>query len=193
MKGLLKGVAAFSLMAALGASSAHAQNLMTIGVGGGITIPTGTTSDALKTGWNAEGVFQYKPATSPVGLQIDGMYQQLKANATGTAAGLDKEKIWSGTGNIVFWFPTSKETKIRPYVLGGGGVYNLKDVPTAAAVAAGATSASVTKFGINAGAGFDFDIQSNVAFFVEGRFHNVFISGGNAHFIPITAGFRFKA
>ncbi len=187
MKGLLKGVAAFGLIAALGASSAHAQNLMTVGVGGGITIPTGTTSDALKTGWNAEGVFQYKPATSPVGLQIDGAYSQLKANATGTAAGLDKEKVWWGTGNVVFWFPTSKETKVRPYVLGGGGIYNLKDTPITG------TSASITKFGINAGAGFDFDIQNNVAFFVEGRFHNVFISGGNAHYIPVTAGFRFKA
>jgi len=193
MKGLLKGVAAFGLAATLGATAAHAQNSMTFGAGAGITIPTGSTSDALKTGWNAEGVFQYKPATSPIGLQIDGMYQQLKGDSVATAGTLDKEEIWSATGNVVFWFPTSKETKIHPYVLGGGGVYNLKDVPTAAAVAAGATSASVTKFGINAGAGFDFDIQSSAAFFVEGRFHNVFISGGNAHFIPITAGFRFKA
>lgn len=189
MKGLLKGVAAFSLIAALGASSAAAQNLMTVGVGGGITIPTGTTSDALKTGWNVEGVFQYKPATSPVGLQIDGMYQQLKASDAAKALDplADKGVIFSGTGNVVFWFPTSKETKVRPYVLGGGGIYNLKSKFT------DGTSVSSTKFGINAGAGFDFDIQSNAAFFVEGRFHNVFISGGNTHFIPITAGFRFKA
>jgi len=189
MKGLLKGVAAFGLMAALGATSAHAQNLMTIGAGGGITIPSGSTSDALKTGWNAEGVFQYKPATSPVGLQIDGMYQQLKASDAAKALDptADKGVIWSGTGNVVFWFPVSKETKIHPYVLGGGGVYNLKSKFT------DGTSSSVTKFGINGGAGFDFDLQSRAAFFVEGRFHNVFISGGNTHFIPITAGFRFKA
>jgi opacity protein-like surface antigen len=189
MKGLLKGVAAFSLMAALGVSSAYAQNLMTIGAGGGITIPTGTTSDALKTGWNIEGVFQYKPASSPVGLQIDGMYSQLKASDAVKALDptADKGEIWSGTGNIVFWFPTSKETKIRPYVLGGGGIYNLKSKFTTG------PSTSSTKFGINGGAGFDFDIQDNVAFFVEGRFHNVFVSGGNTHYIPITAGFRFKA
>ncbi len=189
MKGLLKSLAAFGFIATLGATTAHAQNLLTIGAGGGITIPSGSTSDALKTGWNAEGVFQYKPATSPVGLQIDGMYQQLKASDAAIALDplADKSQIWSATGNVVFWFPVAKETKVHPYVLGGGGVYNIKDKFT------DGTSASVTKFGINGGAGFDFDIQSQAAFFVEGRFHNVFISGGNVHFIPITAGFRFKA
>jgi hypothetical protein len=188
MKGLLKGLAAFGFIATLGATTAHAQSLMTFGAGGGITIPSGSTSDFAKTGWNAEGVFQYKPATSPVGLQIDGMYSQLKVSTALANAGslLDKTDILDATGNVVFWFPVAKETKVHPYVLGGGGIYNLKSKLT------DGTSSSVTKFGINAGAGFDFDIQSQAAFFVEGRFHNVFISGGNVHFIPITAGFRFK-
>jgi opacity protein-like surface antigen len=188
MKGLLKGLAAFGFVATLGATTAHAQSLMTFGAGGGITIPSGSTSDALKTGWNAEGVFQYKPATSPLGLQIDAMYQQLKASDAAIALDptADKSDIWSATGNVVFWFPGGKETKVHPYILGGGGIYNLKFKETTGA------DTSFTKFGINAGAGFDFDIQSNVAFYLEGRFHNVFISGGNVHFIPITAGFRFK-
>ncbi|MGE5230780.1 MAG: outer membrane beta-barrel protein [Deltaproteobacteria bacterium] len=184
MKRLLKGVAALGLMAALAATTAQAQVLKG-SIGGGITIPTGSTSDGLKTGWNGTAAIQYKPAGSPLGFQVDGMYQQLKATTSAAALGLDKDEIWSGTGNLVFWFPVASETKIHPYLLGGGGVYNIKAKPTTG------TSTSETKFGINVGAGFDFDIQDKVGIFVEGRFHNVFITGADAKFIPISAGIRF--
>jgi hypothetical protein len=49
---------------------------------------------------------------------------------------------------------------------------------------------SVTKFGINAGAGFDFKAGA-AGVFLEGRFHNVFTEGDNTSFIPITVGVRF--
>jgi opacity protein-like surface antigen len=187
MKRLLMGVAAFGLLGLMTAPAAHAQdNLMKFGIGGGVSIPTGSPlKDNVKTGWNGTASFQFKPAASPVGFQIDGMYQQLKAKDAAAALGLDKDEIWSGTGNIVFWFPVAGETKVHPYLLGGGGVYNIKAKPTTG------SSTSSTKFGINAGAGFDFDIQKKVGIFVEGRFHNVFITGSDAKFIPISAGVRF--
>ena len=186
MKRLLKGVAALGLMATFATTAAHAQVLKG-SIGGGITIPTGSTSDGLKTGWNGTAAIQYKPAGSPLGFQVDGMYQQLKATDAVKALDptADKSEIWSGTGNLVFWFPVAGETKIRPYLLGGGGVYNIKAKPTTG------TSVSSTKFGINVGAGFDFDIQDKIGIFVEGRFHNVFVTGSDAKFIPISAGIRF--
>jgi opacity protein-like surface antigen len=189
-KGLFKGVAALSVLAALGATSAQAQStsgsLITIGAGGGVSIPTGSPlKDQVKTGWDGTLVFQFKPATSPVGFQLDAMYQQLKAKDSLATLGLDKDQIWSGTGNIVFWFPVASETKIRPYLIGGGGVYNIKAKPKTG------SSSSATKFGINVGAGFDFDLQNNFGIFLEGRFHNVFVTGSDAKFIPINAGIRF--
>jgi hypothetical protein len=189
MKGLLKGVAAFGLLAVLGVTSAYAQSGIAVGIGGGVSIPTGSPlKDDVKTGWNGTVSLQFKPPASPVGFQVDGMYQQLKAKSTAVTAGLDKYEIWSGTGDIVFWFPVAKETKVHPYLLGGGGVYNIKPK-----LLAPATSSSVTKFGINAGAGFDFDLQSSVGIFIEGRFHNVFVTGSDIKFIPISAGVRIKA
>lgn len=192
MNGLLKGIATVGVAAALTTASAQAQqhettNLMTLGVGGGASIPLGSTSDALKTGWDGTVVFQYKPATSPVGFQIDGMYQQLKASDSAKVidALADKSEIWSGTGNVVFWFSTSAETKVRPYLIGGGGIYNVKAKDT------DGTSASETKFGLNVGAGFDFDLQPKFGLFLEGRFHDVFVEGSDVKFIPITAGLRF--
>lgn len=186
MKRLLKGVAALGLMATLAAPAAHAQGSIKLGIGGGVSIPTGSPlKDDVKTGWNGTANLQFKPAGSPLGFQVDGMYQQLKATTAAAALGLDKDEIFSGTGDVVFWFPVASETKFRPYLLGGGGVYNIKAKPTTG------TSVSSTKFGINVGAGFDFDIQDKIGIFVEGRFHNVFVTGSDAKFIPISAGIRF--
>ncbi len=193
-KGLFKGVAALGVIAVLGASSAQAQNeggnLMTVGAGGGIAIPLSDYSDLTKTGWDLGAAFQFKPAASPVGFQIDGAYLQNKFDESVTIPG--KAEWWYGTANIVFWLPVAAETRIRPYILGGGGVYNYKLKPD------GASSISKTKFGINVGAGFDFDVGRNAGVFIEGRFHNVFfsdtdvISGGrDLKFIPINAGLRY--
>src|SRR5262245_31793383 len=122
-KGLVRGVAALGVIAALGATSAEAQsNRITVGAGGGIAIPLGDYSDATKTGWDLTGAVQVKPATSPVGFQIDGTYQENKLDPS--SAG--KDRWFYGTGNIVFWLPVAEVTRIRPYLLGGGGIYNFK-------------------------------------------------------------------
>ena len=179
MNALSKSLLAMGMTLAFGASIVSAQTPVKFGLGGGVTIPSGSTSDGLKTGWHGMGLIQFKPATSPVGFQVDGAYQQL-----GFDAGGGKDQIIDGTANVVYEFQVSPETKFRPYLIGGGGVYNIKDKPDNFA------SVSSTKFGINAGAGFNVQ-ASGVSVFVEGRFHNVFVTGSDFHFIPITAGVRF--
>ena len=67
-----------------------------------------------------------------------------------------------GTANIVFAFNTSEESKFHPYLIGGVGGYNVKAVGDDVEGAD-----SETNFGVNAGAGFDFDL-GNLAAFVEG-------------------------
>jgi hypothetical protein len=179
MKVLAKSLLAVGMTLTFGASIASAQMPVKFGLGGGVTIPSGSTSDGLKTGWHGMGLIQFRPATSPVGFQIDGAYQQLKFDGGG-----GKDQIIDGTANVVYEFQVSPETKFRPYLIGGGGVYNIKNKPDNFA------SSSDTKFGINAGAGFNVQ-ASGVGVFVEGRFHNVFVPGSDFHFIPITAGVRF--
>jgi outer membrane protein with beta-barrel domain len=174
-----KAVAAGAISVALLRSMAGAQTPVEFGLGAGISIPSGATSDGLKTGWHGTALVQFKPAASPVGFQIDASYRQL-----GFDGGGGKDQIIDGTANAVYNFSVSDETQFRPYLIGGGGVYNVKAKPDAGA------SVSDTKFGINVGAGFNFR-SSGVGFFVEGRFHNVFVEGSDFHFIPITAGVRF--
>ncbi|HEU4588009.1 MAG TPA: outer membrane beta-barrel protein [Gemmatimonadales bacterium] len=181
MKGLKTGLVVAGLLMA-GVGAAHAQSPVSFGLGGGATIPLGSTSDAVKTGWHGLALVQFKPAGSPVGFQIDGQYQELKSKA-GLTAG--KTQLINGTANVVFSFPVAAETKVRPYLIGGGGVYNIKFKPSA-----GGASPSSTKFGLNAGAGFDFAL-SGATIFVEGRYHNVFVTGSDTKFIPITLGVKF--
>jgi opacity protein-like surface antigen len=176
---LSRAVAAGAIAVALLASMAAAQTPVEFGLGAGISIPSGTTGNGLKTGWHGTALVQVKPAASPVGFQVDGSYHQL-----GFDGGGGKDQIISGTANAVYTFSVAPETRFRPYLIGGGGVYNVKAKPDVG------SSISDTKFGINVGAGFNF-MTSGVGLFVEGRFHNVFVTGSDFHYIPITAGVRF--
>lgn len=177
--GLGKAVVSGAVAMALLAPMAAAQTPVQFGLGAGLSIPTGSTSAGLKTGWHATGLVQFSPASSPVGFQVDASYRQL-----GFDGGGGKQQIIDGTVNAVYHLAVAKETQFRPYLIGGAGVYNVKAKPDVG------TTLSDTKFGVNAGAGFDFK-SSGAGFFVEARFHNVFVGGGDFHFIPITAGVRF--
>jgi hypothetical protein len=68
-------------------------------------------------------------------------------------------------------------------------VYNLKTTGSSDLGTIASTTGSTTKFGLNAGAGFDFKAGS-AGLFVEGRFHDVFTTGKDLQFIPITIGIR---
>ena len=183
MRGLLKGVAALTLGMLLAAPALRAQGAE-FSLGGGLGIPLGSFDDAAKMGWHGLAAVSFVPNGSPVGIQFDGQFQQYKLDVAGDL----KDRMLIGTGNIVFKFKTSEESTFRPYLIGGGGVYNLK---TTGNVTPGTLfEGGVTKFGINAGAGFDFKAGA-VGLFLEGRFHDVFTSGENVKFIPITVGIRF--
>ena len=179
MRGIVRAAVAVGIGLGLHAASLHAQSPVRFGLGGGASIPSGSFSNGLNTGWEGTALVQYLPTTSPVGFQIDGAYNQL-----GFEGGGGKYEVIDGTANVVYEFKTSAESKFRPYLIGGGGVYNLKNKPDAL------PSESNTKFGVKAGAGFNFG-PPKTSFFIESRFHNVFLSGSDFHYIPIIAGIRF--
>jgi hypothetical protein len=185
MRGLVKSAAAVALGMLLSASTARAQGAE-FSLGGGLGIPLGTFDDAAKMGWMGLAAVSFVPNGSPVGIQFDGQYQQYKFDGGGSF----KERFLIGTGNIVFKFKTSEESTFRPYLIGGGGVYNVKDTRSTTVAGVTSTNGSVTKFGLNAGAGFDVK-AGGAGLFVEGRFHDVFTAGSNVKFIPITVGIRF--
>ena len=188
MKGLSKGGAVLALGLLLGAPAVHAQGAE-FALGGGIGMPLGDFDDAAKLGWHGQAAISFVPNGWPVGIQIDGSYQQFGLEDAGGFTGL-KTRLLQGTGNVVFKFKSSEESTFRPYLLGGLGVYNSKT--TADDDPGDVLGGGETDFGINAGAGFDFK-AGGAGLFIEGRFHNVFTGGpgGDMQFIPITLGIRF--
>jgi Outer membrane protein beta-barrel domain len=182
MRGLAKGIAALAAGMLLAAPALHAQGAE-FALGGGVGIPTGTFDNAVKTGWHGLAAVSFVPNGWPVGIQIDGQYQQYKFDGSASL----KERFIMGTANIVFKFKSSEESKVRPYLIGGPGIYNMK--ATGTDDIGNLTSGGTTKFGFNAGVGFDFK-AGGAGLFIESRFHNVFVSGADTKFIPITLGIR---
>jgi opacity protein-like surface antigen len=185
---LVRGVA-MGMALVLSAQLAQAQTGVSLGFGGGAAMPTGAYGDAFGTGWSSQLVARVKPGASPVGLQVDGFY-----NRFGLEGGIDgNSRLLGGTANAVFAFPTG--SRARPYLIGGLGVYNGKTTIDGL----GSTD-SETKWGANAGAGFDVGLGKHAAVFAEGRFHAIFkgatdvatLEEQTAYMVPLTIGLRWS-
>jgi len=172
----------------VGTSAARAQGAE-FSLGGGATIPLSTYGDFTKTGFHGMVAVSFAPSSFPLGIQIDGTYQRLKNEDI--VPGDRSSQILQGTGNLIYKFKTSEESTFRPYLIAGAGIYNFKQVSgdDVAGPGVGNSGSTGTDFGLNGGAGFDFK-TGGIGLFLEGRFHNVFTSGENVKFIPITLGVR---
>lgn len=185
MKGMLKSVAALALATGMFASSAHAQTAVQFGIGGGVGIPLSNFSDIAKLGFHGLANVEFQPASLPVGFRVEGMYSRFGFSDDFEAlVGEGNWQLISGTANVVYTFTTAAESKFHPYLIGGAGAYNMK------ANQDNVDNDSETKFGINAGAGFNVAMGA-AAVFIEGRFHNVFTEDESTNFVPISVGVRF--
>lgn len=179
IKGLGGGAAALAVVVSLSAQRLPAQSAG-FSLGGGISVPLGTFDDVVKVGWQGTAAVSFASRNSPLGFQIDGSVSKF---ADETPLDIKSQQIY-GTASAVYRFHTAEEAPYRPYLIGGGGVYNSK------ATGSDAPEGSSTKFGINLGAGFDFSL-GGAGLFVETRFHDIFTEGPNVKFLPITLGIRF--
>jgi hypothetical protein len=183
MRSVMVGAA---LMTLAGVGPAMAQGAK-FSLGGGVTMPLGDFGDVASTGFHGLAAVGFQPANLPIGFQIDGMYQRFGVeDAPDDFDG--NTQVIQGTANVVYTFTTAEASTFHPYLIGGVGLYNSKATGDDFEALVGDESS--TDFGVNAGAGFDFQAGS-VGLFVEGRFHNVFSDGSDGTFIPITVGIRF--
>lgn len=94
--------------------------------------------------------------------------------------------VLSFVPNIAFPFGDAASTT-RPYIIGGLGLHN---VDIEVDILGEREGDSETKFGINVGGGFTFNL-AGFQTFVEARYHSVFTSEENTTFIPLSFGFKF--
>jgi hypothetical protein len=162
------------------------------GLSGGVSVPTGTTSDIFDNGYHGGLVLNYELPALPLGLRVDGDYRHFSAKSAGTASG--SAEIFDGNANLVVGI---RIAIVKVYALAGGGLYNVKLKAEAAGVSA---SSSDTQFGWNAGAGAAF-VVGKVSIFAEARYHEVTLDtpaagspgvpDGKFKFVAVSGGFLF--
>lgn len=169
-----------SLILALGlfaAPTLHAQAQPTegirFGVGGGVTLPMGNYGDFDKGGYHLLGVVQFPISHSAIHLRFDAMYGQ-----TSHDVGSGKTTLTGATGDLLYHLG-DRAASVRPYVLGGLGVYNVD-----------AGGGSETDFTFGFGGGILFGIGTMHAF-LEARYMSIQASGTSLPFIPISLGVMF--
>ena len=198
MKRTISTVAALALGLVVNATAVQAQveeddafdeqpvRTFSLGIAGGASVPTGDFGTGREVGFHGAVVLGIRPVNWPVGLRAEGMFHRFAFDGADL-----NNNLFAGIGDLVLTIPTTGV--IRPYIIGGGGVYNIRrsgdedlgdnDIDLG--------RNSRTNFGLNGGAGLTFQL-SGFNTFLEARFHNVFTDGpSDAQFIPITFGIVF--
>ncbi|HUQ18492.1 MAG TPA: outer membrane beta-barrel protein [Gemmatimonadaceae bacterium] len=173
------------LVAQEGEGMGSYSNPVSFGIFAGASVPLGDFSDNFAgTGFHIGGLLQWNSPTAPIGLRIDGAYHKFGNSGTSTA---DPSMV-VGTVNGMYLFPST--STVRPYIIGGAGVYNERcDLCDAQ-----------TKFGVNGGIGINVPL-SGLSTIIEARFHYVFDKVeatatspaiSSSMFIPISVGIMFR-
>ncbi|PEN09163.1 hypothetical protein CRI93_00055 [Longimonas halophila] len=202
----------FGLASVIAGPSAYAQSpspgsAVEVGLAAGAAFPQANrlgnvdVAGGTNTGFTVAGSVQARLLDLPLRFRLEAQYTRLGLSderrvqvggaapvvADGTASMLN------GTGNFILAAPTG--SRLRPYLIGGLGIYRLSstiNITTSdgRAVANGAPSESETRFGLNGGAGLELPTGS-MRTFVEARFHGVLTEDDRANFIPVVIGVRF--
>jgi len=195
-------VALFALSSAVTVSSASAQapsmesnHLISVGLGGGVSVPVSDAKDAFKNGFNGQGFVKLNLGGLPISPRLDFTFQSFDLKNAQTVGGGPVLPSTSGTGTVLagvanLQFPLMRG-RFQPYLVAGLGAYNVKTKLDDTASAEGAET-SETKFGINGGAGATLQIAM-FKLYAEGRVDNVYTDKGvidqkSIQVVPVTFG-----
>ena len=180
MRRLVAGLLVTGLMSAA-AVPASAQARGYVGLGGGLSIPTGDFGDSFKMGWLGQLIAGITAPSGRFGGRIDGMYARHSLDDVDEGS----TTMLGANGDLVF-SPGSADARVRPYLLGGVGFYNVKGE------VGDVEFDGVTDFAYNFGAGIRFGGGGGrMSFFVEGRYISIQTEGSSTGFIPISVGIRW--
>jgi hypothetical protein len=178
-RSLFLAIATIALVAAPRVSYAQFGTLkpFQLGIAGGASKPMSDMSNTSNLGYNGTVALGINVPLIPLGLRVDGAYNQFSAKA---AAGA-KLRVLSATGNVVWGLPIPG---FSPYLIGGAGLY----MPTV--TAPGVASTTEKHFGWNAGAGINLPLSGFNAF-AEARYNRINVNGGSLKYVPVTFGVMF--
>lgn len=159
------------------ASSAVAQRVVHIGVGGGIAIPTGVFTQTYSPKGAAMVALIAGSQEYPIGVRLDYSYDQFHGKRT-LGKKIPDATMRIVTADAVATLPTDD---VKPYAVGGVGWYPYRE-PTDAR--------RDNDIGVNIGAGITFPCVVGAGF-IEGRLHHVLGRKTGGEFFPVTLGLVF--
>lgn len=164
--------------------AAEAQRPISIGLGGGVSIPEGDLRDGVNTGWHVLGTIAVGSLMQPLGLRLDVAYNRFAFTDEAAAALGDdgNQTVGSATLNVSYRLPMT-DSPLSPYLISGVGAYR-----TECSLASGCDAS--TRYGWNAGLGTKLYILG-VRSFLEARYHRTDRGDGDVHYFPVTLGLMF--
>ncbi len=175
-----------------------------IGFGGGIIIPTGPAGDLQSTGWNIEGIAEWLPPGSAIGVRGGVSYASLGGRTIrvgNTSIGADDRHLLALTGNVVWQLNRGLPDEVAPrtttYLLLGIGVFRTTGHRTATTSTGNdRIDEGSTKLGLAAGGGLRYRL-GGTSLFAELRLYNVFDGAlgdqndrASARYFPLLVGIR---
>ena len=165
-----------------------AKHFVTVGVGGGMSVPVSNAGDAFQNGFNLQGFARLNVPKLPVMPRFDLNFSRFNLDATQIGVP-GTSQIFSALANLQFnVLPLGP---VRPYVIAGLGAYSLKTETEGISPA----SVSNVRFGINGGAGVTLHLGM-INGYIEGRIDNVYTEKGaidadQIQVVPVTFGLTF--
>ena len=195
-----------SALRAYGQDATSLTKPITIGVSGGVAVPSGELSNGrsngfsgTNTGYNITGSIGFALPVIPFGVRVDASYNRFgtrnlifpaiappcgACSAPSEPPGYnDDVRVLAYTANVVYALPWPTPI-VRPYILGGGGIYNVVQGPAVG------DSYSQTNAGYELGAGATVPLGAFKTF-IEARYQRVNQHSGSVAFTPISVGVEF--
>jgi hypothetical protein len=191
-------VLSVAVFAATLATAVHAapggtesNHLVSVGLGGGVSVPMSGAKDAFKNGVNGQGFVRFNLRGMPVVPRLDFSFTKFdvssaKLKAPGVPSSASGTgQLMAGVANLQFFLLRGP---VRPYLIAGIGAYSLEtevtDIP-------GATSTTDTRMG-----GLLVKLGGVASLYVEGRLDNVysekgFVDSKQIQLVPVTFGIVF--
>ena len=178
-RGMMVGCILSTMVAA---ESVEAQRMISVGLGGGVSVPQGDLHQGANTGWNALGTIVLSTPMQPLGLRADVAYNQFAFNGNQAGFGDGYQTVGSATANVTYRLPTPG-TPASPYLIAGLGAYRTD-------CGGGPECDSSTDFGWDAGLGMKMYFLGFRSF-LEARYHRTAQEHTVLNYFPVTFGLMF--
>ena len=186
------------------------------GLAVGAGVPSGRFADRTSTGLTGSGFAEWRPTGGRLAVRAEGTYASLDVrDATLRRFRADEGSAVIAAGTLNLVIGAGGRGRVRPYLLGGIGVYRRSLTLDRVGVAAlpvelvdefgefvGLAARDVvvespfrtyhqTRAGLNAGAGVAVPLGRGLQGYVEARFHDVFTERARTGLTPLLVGLRF--